>query len=64
LNDEEATARFAESGNFVGMCKDCRSYLPKNLKILTRPDLKEKKDKDDGYYEEEPPFSFDEDYDD
>ena len=36
LTPEEATAKFAESGAYVCLCKKCRSFLPKELKIITR----------------------------
>jgi hypothetical protein len=39
LNDSEATAKFAESGNYVNMCTECRSFLPRDIRILLRPDL-------------------------
>jgi uncharacterized metal-binding protein YceD (DUF177 family) len=39
LNDEEATAKFADSGHYVSMCAKCRKHLPKDLKITTRYDL-------------------------
>jgi uncharacterized metal-binding protein YceD (DUF177 family) len=39
LNDEEATAKFVESGHYVSMCSQCRKHLPKDLKITTRYDL-------------------------
>jgi hypothetical protein len=43
LDDEEATAKFAESGNYVSMCKLCRAYLPRDIKVVLRPDLIGKK---------------------
>lgn len=39
LSDKDATARFAESGNFVNMCETCRGFLPKNIAVITRSDL-------------------------
>jgi hypothetical protein len=39
LNNEETTAKFAESGAYVGMCKKCQGFLPKGLKIIIRSDL-------------------------
>lgn len=42
LDEAEASARFVESGNFVNMCTECRSYLPRNLKWKTRSDMERK----------------------
>lgn len=42
LDDIEATARFTETGNFVNMCKKCIRFLPKDLQINYRNDLKGK----------------------
>jgi hypothetical protein len=39
LNDSEATAKFAESGTYVGLCRKDRGFLPKSIKIILRPDL-------------------------
>jgi hypothetical protein len=47
LNDEEATAKFTESGNYVQMCKGCRKFLPRNIKITVRTDLEPNKEKDE-----------------
>ena len=54
LSDAEATAKFAESDGskpyrYVGMCKECRGFLPKNVVIITRPDLENRKETDDAY---------------
>jgi hypothetical protein len=53
LNDVDATARFAESGNYVSMCAECRTFLPKDLVVVLRPDLTKKKESDDSdiYYD-------------
>lgn len=39
LDDVEATAKFAESGRYVGMCTKCQRFLPKELKVVNRTDL-------------------------
>jgi hypothetical protein len=63
LDDVEATARFAESGNFVGMCTKCRKFLPKNIPVILRTDLL-RKEKDDDDEEQLNDFNFEEDVDD
>lgn len=47
LNDEEATARFVDDDpaappRYVEMCKHCRSFLPKEIKLKLRHDLQGK----------------------
>jgi hypothetical protein len=42
LTEAEASARFVETGNFVDMCSECRSYLPAGLKWHSRADLERK----------------------
>lgn len=57
LNDSESTARFKESGNYVNMCADCRGFLPKNIKVITRPDLERApKEPHDRPVSEDPPI--------
>lgn len=55
LSDVDATARFTESGNFVGMCKACRRFLPKNIGVTVRTDLEPVKEKypEDSYENED-----------
>jgi hypothetical protein len=36
LSEAEATAKFEDSGAYVDMCGDCRSYLPSDIKVRTR----------------------------
>ena len=54
LNDEEATAKFTESGNYVNMCSDCRRHLPKDIRITVRNDLKKQKDDDSSQQLDDP----------
>lgn len=46
LSDEEATARFKSSGEFVMMCKPCRKWLPPEMEIISRPDLRDKREEE------------------
>jgi hypothetical protein len=43
LEDAEATAKFVDADGtatrYVGMCKKCREFLPKEIKISHRHDL-------------------------
>jgi hypothetical protein len=48
LTDSEATAKF-ESGAYVNMCTKCSSFLPKELRILTRSDLEEEEDDEEWF---------------
>jgi ribosome-binding protein aMBF1 (putative translation factor) len=65
LNNEETTAKFAESGAYVGMCKKCQAFLPKGLKITTRSDLEryeaESFDSDSNSWEEKKDYGDEED---
>lgn len=58
LDDVEATARFAESGEFVNMCTKCRGWLPKELKIILRNDLIKREQEDDDSINELKDFNF------
>lgn len=66
LSEAEATARFVESGNFVNMCAECRSYLPKDLQWRTRRDLerKEREAEDSDLNYNSNPFNKEDYYDD
>lgn len=46
LSDAEATAKFAGSGAYVGMCGECRKSLPSDLKIITRRDLEKTRERE------------------
>lgn len=63
LEDAEASARFVESGNYVNMCSECRSWLPKELKWQTRADL-ERKDLEEEDADFKDPDLFPTEYDD
>lgn len=40
MTDLDATAKF-DDGRFVGLCPECRQWLPKSVKIVLRRDLLE-----------------------
>lgn len=45
LNDSEATAKFVEPDGskptrYVGMCKECQSFMPPEIKIVSKPTKK------------------------
>jgi hypothetical protein len=46
LDDMDTTAKFLESGAYVDMCRKCRTFLPRNLNVVTRSDL-ERKDREE-----------------
>lgn len=56
LTDVDLTAKFRGSGTYADMCKECRSYLPSEVEVVTRRDL-EKPQKPEVNKEVEPdPF--------
>jgi len=39
LNGFEATRKYKESGEYVNMCNSCTSWLPPEVKLVSRSDL-------------------------
>ena len=57
LDNEESTARFVTERNeplrYVEMCRTCRSFLPPEVRIITRNNFGDDVDVVDEYFENE-----------
>lgn len=58
LDNEEGTARFFDEDKnaeprYVGMCRECRSFLPPSVRIITRKDFENEQDEQPEFYFED-----------